>query len=159
MVCKPKKASNLRTTLLILRDPWRMHTALLLALLIHALLLSISLGGQTFGLPGLNFPWKERRLGANELRILLAPAQPANTSPIEQAKTVLAAVDKPEVARAATAMTMPPSAIGHSEAAAVLIPPPTPAPKPAVTPEDGGEAARRETADRTQRATGHSARA
>lgn len=111
-----------------------MSTALSLSLLFHALLLSVALGGQAFGLPGLNFPWKERRLGANDLRILLAPAQPtaaasapapapvpAFTSPT-RANTVLAGVDQP--------------AVGHSEvvAAAVLTPPPAPAPTPATAP-------------------------
>lgn len=38
------------------------------------LLLSMTIGGQTFGLPGLNLLWKERRVGADELQILLAPA-------------------------------------------------------------------------------------
>ncbi len=62
------------TALFIQREPRRLSAALLLSLLVHALLLSIAVGGQTFGLPGLNFLWKERRLGANELQILLAPA-------------------------------------------------------------------------------------
>jgi hypothetical protein len=89
------------------------------------LLLSITLGGQTFGLPGLNFPWKERRLGADDLRILLAPAQPiamapapapADISPTEVAKAVLTPVDKPVLANNVTSST--------------LIPPPAPAPAP-----------------------------
>jgi outer membrane biosynthesis protein TonB len=66
----------LTTALFIQREPRRLSAALLLSLLVHALLLSITIGGQTFGLPGLNFLWKERRLGANELQILLAPAAP-----------------------------------------------------------------------------------
>lgn len=51
-----------------------MSTALLLSLLLHALLLSLSLGGQGVGLPGLDLPWRERRLGADDLRVTLAPA-------------------------------------------------------------------------------------
>jgi hypothetical protein len=127
-VPKPQKASNLRTALFLLREPWRMRTALLLSLLVHALLLSIALGGQTFGLPGLYLPWKERRLAANELRILLAPAQapapapaPADPLPAKMANAVFAAVDKP--------------AVGHREVAAVLPPPSTPAAASTTTAE------------------------
>jgi hypothetical protein len=103
--------------------PWRVSTALLLSLLAHALLLSVALGGQTFGLPGLNLPWKERRLGTNDLQILLAPAQPAPAeAPTTKAPDAMrAAVDKP--------------ALQHREVAAALIPssttpaaPPPPAP-------------------------------
>jgi hypothetical protein len=115
-----------------------LSTALLLSLLVHALLLSITLGGQTFGLPGLNFPWKERRLGANDLRILLAPA-PAETSPTEMAKAVLPAVNKPAVASNVTSMTMSPPAVEHREVAALLIPPSTPAPAPATAPAPPAE--------------------
>jgi hypothetical protein len=99
-------------------------------LLVHALLLSITLGGQTFGMPGLNFPWKERRLGPDDLRILLAPAQP--TAPAEMAEAALTPVEKPAIAN----NVMLPPAVEHSEAAAVSIPPPTPAPTlaPAVAP-------------------------
>ena len=35
------------------RDRWRLSNAVLLSLVIHALLLSITFGGQTFGFPGL----------------------------------------------------------------------------------------------------------
>ncbi len=61
----------------------------MLSLLAHALLLNVALGGQTFGLPGLNFLWKERRLEANQLQILLAP------SPRETVDPVIAAVVAP----------------------------------------------------------------
>ena len=70
-----RKGLALITAASLQPPPLRLSTALLLSLLAHALLLSLSLGGQTFGL-GLNLPWDERRLGANDLRILLAPAQP-----------------------------------------------------------------------------------
>jgi hypothetical protein len=51
-----------------------MRLALLLSLVIHALLLSIPLEGDVFGLPGLRMPWEERRLAATELNVRLAPA-------------------------------------------------------------------------------------
>ncbi|MDP1686725.1 hypothetical protein, partial [Hydrogenophaga sp.] len=53
----------------------RMGTALLLSLLFHALLLSLTFGGQGIGLPGLGFPWQDRRIEVPDLRIVLAPAQ------------------------------------------------------------------------------------
>lgn len=125
------------------RGPGRFNTALLFSLLAHALLLSVAFGGQTFGLPGLNFPWKERRLGADDLQILLAPARPApaasapapaDTSPPEMAKAVLTPLERPAVASNVASMTMSSPAFGQSEVAAVVIPPPTPAPTPATPP-------------------------
>jgi hypothetical protein len=50
------------------------------------------------------------------------------------AKAMLAAVDKPAVASDVTLMTMSRPAVGHSEAASVLIPPQIPAPTPATAP-------------------------
>ena len=63
----------------------RLTLALLLSLLIHALLLSLTFGGQGFGLPGFGFPWRERRIEATDLNVVLVPAQvtaaePAGTS-------------------------------------------------------------------------------
>jgi hypothetical protein len=126
------------------REPWRLSSALVISAIIHAFLLSITLGGQTFGLPALKFPWQERRLAATDLQVLLlppAPALPASTPPPEpsaaqavNANPVLAPVERPAAASPAASMTSPPPAIGNSEAPTVLIPPPpvpTPAPIPA----------------------------
>ena len=71
----------------------RLTLALLLSLLIHTLLLSLTFGGQGLGLPGFGFPWRERRIEAPDLRVVLVPAQvtaaePAATSakePLPQA--------------------------------------------------------------------------
>ncbi|MES2019231.1 MAG: TonB C-terminal domain-containing protein [Pseudomonadota bacterium] len=90
----------------------------MLSFLVHALLLSITLGGQKFGLPSLHFPWKEQAQGANELRVLLAP-KPA-PAPVE--------MDQPAVASDITPMNLPPPAVRQSEMAAVASPPPTSAP-------------------------------
>ena len=137
----------MRTALFVQRGPWRLSTALLFSLLIHVLLLSITIGGQTFGLPGLTFPWKERRVEANVLRVLLAPKQPtvpasalapesapADPLPTEMAKAVLNVVDQPAVASNVTSTTVSSPALGQIEAAAVLSPPPAPAPTPATAP-------------------------
>ena len=62
----------------------RMASSLLLSLLIHGLLLSLTFGGEGLGLPGLRFPWQERRIEVPELRVVLVPthvtAEPAITS-------------------------------------------------------------------------------
>jgi hypothetical protein len=49
---------------------------LLLSLLAHALLLSISLGGQLLGMPGFTFFWEAQRLRADGLHVRLAPPLP-----------------------------------------------------------------------------------
>ena len=66
----------------------RLALALLLSLLMHTLLLSLTYGGQALGLPGFAFPWRERRIEAPDLRVVLVPAQvtaaePAGTSATE----------------------------------------------------------------------------
>ena len=122
------------TALYFQRRPWRLNTALLLSLLAHTLLLSITLGGQSFGLPELSFPWQEKRLGANDLRILLAPAQPATAAstpapaempPSEITKAVSTPAEQPESASKVPSTTALSPAVAQQEAAAVLIPPPS----------------------------------
>jgi len=135
------------------RDQWRLSTALVVSAIIHALLLSITLGGHTFGLPALKFPWQERRLGANDLQVLLVPppsARPASTPPplpgvaqTVNANPVLAPVERPAAASPVASMSSPPPAIGNSQAPAVLIPPPPPAPTPEPTPSPEMKAEKR----------------
>ena len=45
--------------------------ALLVSLLAHALLLSLTFGGDGLGLPGLALPWQARRAAVPELRVVL----------------------------------------------------------------------------------------
>ena len=90
------------------RVPARLRIALALSVLAHGVLLSLALGGDALGLPGLQMPWKERRLGADDLRIVLAPAaEPVAPAP---------AVAPPPPAPAPAA---PPS-----RGAPVVLPPP-----------------------------------
>jgi TonB family protein len=96
-------------------DQRRMSTALLIAVLLHGLLLSVTLGGQTFGLPGFKLPWKERRLSADELQVMLAPL-PRPTPPAEEANPVLALKDV--------------SAIGSTVSSLSTSPTSTPLPNP-----------------------------
>ncbi|MBK9609133.1 MAG: TonB C-terminal domain-containing protein [Betaproteobacteria bacterium] len=62
-------------------DRRRLTLALLLSLLAHTLLLSLTFGGQTLGLPGFTFPWRERRIEAPDLLVVLVPAQVAAAEP------------------------------------------------------------------------------
>ncbi len=66
----------------------RLTHALLLSLLMHALLLSLTFGGQGLGLPGFGFPWQDRRIEAPDLRVVVVPApvtavEPAVTPVVE----------------------------------------------------------------------------
>jgi hypothetical protein len=128
-----QKVWNLSNAFFFQREPWRIPTALSLSLLAHTLLLSITIAGQTFGLPGLNFPWKERRLGADDLRIMLAPARPVTPAPADgpapakMAQPAPGPVDEPALAPQATSMPMPSPSVGERQAASVSMPAPAPA--------------------------------
>lgn len=56
--------------------------AVLLSLLIHALLLSLTFGGEGLGPRGLVFPWQTRRVEAPPLRIVLVPPQATPAKPV-----------------------------------------------------------------------------
>jgi hypothetical protein len=47
------------------------------SLLLHGLLLSLTFGGEGFGLPGLALPWQDRRAEVPDLRVVLVPPTPA----------------------------------------------------------------------------------
>ncbi len=70
-------------------DRRRLALAVLLSLLIHAPLLSLTVGGQRFGLPGFVFPWQERRLEAPELQVVLASAKVIAAVPAEPSRTLV----------------------------------------------------------------------
>src|ERR1022692_419256 len=61
------------------RERRRLTYALLLSLLIHTLLLSLTFGGQ--GLWGFGFPWQDRRIEVPDLRVVLVPAQVTAAEP------------------------------------------------------------------------------
>jgi membrane protein involved in colicin uptake len=52
----------------------RLSYALLLSLLLHASLLTLTFGGLGLGLPGFGFPWQDRRIEAPDLRVVVVPA-------------------------------------------------------------------------------------
>jgi hypothetical protein len=79
--------------------------ALLVSLLIHLVLLSLTFGGLGPGLPGIGLPWQERRIEAPDLQVVIAPAPAA-----------------PEVPAAATGLAPAPQETEMPPAAVVLAP-------------------------------------
>jgi len=59
----------------------RLTYALLLSLLIHTLLLSMTFGGQGLWFPGFGFPWQDRRIEVPDLRVLVVPEQVTAAEP------------------------------------------------------------------------------
>jgi hypothetical protein len=56
-------------------DRRRLTLSVLLSLLFHAVLLSLTFDGQGPGFPGIGFPWQERRAEVPDLRLVILPAQ------------------------------------------------------------------------------------
>jgi hypothetical protein len=81
----------------------RLAFALLLSLLIHALLLSLTFGGEGHGLPGFGPPWRERRIEVPRLSVALVPLQvtpaepaiPSVAEPLQQAPIEQPAASRP----------------------------------------------------------------
>ena len=57
------------------RHDGRLGVALLLSVLMHALLLQLSFGGQGLGRPAFGFPWGVPAIGMPELRLVFAPTK------------------------------------------------------------------------------------
>jgi len=99
-------------------ERWRMAASLLLSLLIHGSLLSLTFAGQGLGLPGLGFPWQERRIEVPELRVVLVPARITPTEPA--VKTVAGPAQQASIAapvaggRARTPTASPAPPLGRS---------------------------------------------
>jgi len=69
------------------RDNARLARALLVSLLAHGVLLSLTFGDAELGLPGLALPWAVRRMEAPDLRVRLVPAQAAPSPPSRRLRT------------------------------------------------------------------------
>ncbi|MDP2369898.1 energy transducer TonB [Rhodoferax sp.] len=63
----------------------RLALGLFFSLLFHALLLSLTFGGQGLGLPGFGFPWQDRRIEAPDLHVVLVPALVPAAEPLPSA--------------------------------------------------------------------------
>lgn len=91
--------------------PWRLRVAVFLSLLLHALFLSLSIGGASFGLPGLRFPWEERRLAAHELQVVLAPPPAIAAAPVSlPAPAAIPVLPKPSAPTPPAIPERPPTA-------------------------------------------------
>jgi outer membrane biosynthesis protein TonB len=113
------------------RMPPRVRIALLLSLLAHALLLRIFLGGQTFGLPGLDTLWNDRRAGADNLRIALAPAPAPVPTPVPEADPSPAPAFPPASPPASPPAPAAVASVPAPVRAEVVAPPP---PVPVIVP-------------------------
>jgi len=128
-ICAFNSFFDLRPDPYFLSERRPMSTALVLSLLTHALLLSLSFGSQGFGLPGLGLPWRERRFEADDLRVVLVPAQVTAAAPalIEPSADLMpTGMAKPEPIAAPDAMAVmaPSSAGGPGNVASPPIPAP-----------------------------------
>ncbi|MGB3427221.1 MAG: hypothetical protein WBA53_03510, partial [Burkholderiaceae bacterium] len=102
----------------------RFSFALLLSLLLHAPLLALTAGGTGIGLPGFDFPWRDRRSETSELRVVLVPpeapaAAPATTPAVQSPTEGL-----PSGAAAASSLSPAQPPAENAKALAVLPAPP-----------------------------------
>ncbi len=122
----------------------RLTLGLLLSLLFHALLLSLTFGGQGRGLPGLGLPWQDRRIEAPELRVMLLPAPAPAVEPVSTAEiarsvsaepTMMTVVYPAPPSPLAELMTAPPvPQASPKKLARSEIDAPAPAPAPVPVP-------------------------
>lgn len=124
----------------------RLASGLAFSLLFHALLLSLTFGGQVMGLAGFGLPGQDRRIEPPELRVVLLPA------PVVAAESLPSAAPEPPVAAEPGVMTVvypappttpttpttPPATPPQSTAAAVLS---QASPKQPVKPDAAAAAA------------------
>ena len=107
----------------ISRERRRLTYALLLSLLIHALLLNLTFGGQGLWLPGFGFPWQDRRIEVPDLRVVVVPAQvtaaePAVT-PVAEPLPQQAWVEQPVASRPALTLSVSRAPIPQRSSAAI----------------------------------------
>ena len=92
----------------------RQTLALLLSLLVHALLLSLIFGGEGLGPPGFVFPWRERRIEAPTLRVMLVPRRLEASEPLQKVPVERSAADGRSARR-----SVPPAVILRPAAVAI----------------------------------------
>ncbi len=123
-------------------DSRRLAVALLFSLLFHILLLSLTLGGKEFGLPGIGFLLQERRMAAPDLYVVLKPAQVAVAeSASTPVKAPLQQASSEQAVAGELARTQPPFpaviAIERADEATWIVPPPSLVLKPAIVDAPG----------------------
>lgn len=100
----------------------RLTLAFLLSLLLHGLLLSVTFGDREFGLPGLDFPWRQRRIEAPDLRVVLVPAQTSATKRADRSVEEPSQQALSEQAVASEPAPTPPAFSASIRAAEVILP-------------------------------------
>ena len=76
-------------------QPRRLSVAVAFSLALHALVLSLTIGGQGFGRPGFGFPWQERRVEVPDLQVFLLPPAESAAAPGATAGPVPLLVPEP----------------------------------------------------------------
>src|SRR6185436_10098240 len=84
--------------------------ALFLSLLIHAVVLSLRFGGEEWGVPGLSFPWRDRRIEVPDLRVVLGPSRITPTRPAVMSAAETPRRESVEPPRVGTPALAPPAA-------------------------------------------------
>ena len=100
----------------------RLTLAFLLSLLFHGLILSLTFGDQEFGLPGLDFPWRQRRIEAPDLRVVLVPVQTSAARPIAMSVEEPSRQVSDEQAVASEPASTPPAFSVSIRATEVILP-------------------------------------
>ena len=110
---------------------------LLLSGLVHALLLSLTFGGQTPGLPGLGWPWQDRRIEVPDLRVVLLPAPAETVMPAATPAAERVQPDRlePTVAAGLTLPAAAPAPLTQGGSAADILPTAEPQTQPAPEPD------------------------
>ena len=110
---------------------------LLLSGLVHALLLSLTFGGQTPGLPALGWPWQDRRIEVPDLRIVLLPAPAETVMPAATPAAERVQPDRlePTVAAGLTLPAAAPAPLSQGWSAADILPTAEPQTQPAPEPD------------------------
>jgi len=104
----------------------RQAIALLLSLLIHALLLSLTFGGHGLGLPGFGLPWRDRRIEVPDLRVVLVTTRVTAAEPA--ITPVTGRLQHAPIAAPVASGPAPAKAPLRADRSAAAAPPPTPEP-------------------------------
>jgi len=104
----------------------RQAIALLLSLLIHALLLSLTFGGHGLGLPGFGLPWRDRRIEVPDLRVVLVTTRVTAAEPA--ITPVTGRLQHAPIAAPVASGPAPAKAPLRADRPAAAAPPPTPEP-------------------------------
>lgn len=117
----------------------RLGLALVVSLALHMLFISMTFGDADFGLPGLNFFWKERRVEVSPLRVELAlPPAPAAVShevPV-RATVERVRVERPVLRPIVAPVAPPPTAVEEPAVTTIAMVKPEPEVKPMTPPPE-----------------------